>query len=225
MNRTATGHSSADDFSRQRESMVEHQLVTRGLQDQRVLDAMRRVPREHFMPPADRDSAYHDGPFPIGHGQTISQPYTVAFCCEALELLGSEKVLEVGTGSGYAACVLARLAAEVHSIERIPELAESARQRIAELGVNNVHIHVGDGSLGLPAAAPFDAIVVAAGGPSLPRAFAEQLSEGGRIVMPVGPMHMQRMMRYTKRDWQMEQEDLGPFSFVPLIGAEAWANE
>jgi protein-L-isoaspartate(D-aspartate) O-methyltransferase len=205
--------------------MVIHQLESRGIQDRRVLEAMRQVPREKFVPKERQDEAYRDGPLPIGYAQTISQPYTVAIMCEALNLTGLENVLEIGTGSGYAASVLGRLAQEVHTVERIPELAHSARTAIQSLGIQNVHVHVGDGSLGLPEHSPFDAIAVTAGGPGLPAAFSEQLAEGGRIVMPIGPMHDQTMCRFTKRNGALQREELGAFCFVPLIGAEAWPTE
>lgn len=213
-----------DDFSKQRAWMVTRQIEARGIKDPRVLAAMREVPRELFIPESRRDEAYDDGPLPIGHCQTISQPYTVAMMCEALQLIGTEKVLEIGTGSGYAACILSKLARQVHTIERIPELARNAEARIRDLAITNVRVHVGDGSLGLPDAAPFDAIVVTAGGPSLPLAFQSQLADGGRIVMPIGPRHDQRMTRHTEKHGVIKHEDLGAFNFVPLIGADAWAE-
>jgi protein-L-isoaspartate(D-aspartate) O-methyltransferase len=212
----------SDRFRRQRLRMVTHQLESRGIADPRVLTAMAEVSREEFVPPELWDEAYRDGPLPIGQGQTISQPYTVAFMSEAMQLTGEEKVLEIGTGSGYAAAVLSRLAREVHSIERIPELAAEAAERLQRLAIDNVHVHVGDGSLGLAAEAPFDAIVVTAGGPELPRAYAEQLAECGRIVMPIGRRHGQQMCRFTKRNGVLDLEDLGNFCFVPLIGQDAW---
>ena len=164
-------------FERQRSLMVATHLESRGISDPRVLAAMTRVPRQEFVPNDVRDEAYRDGPLPIGYGQTISQPYTVAMMCEALLLTGNENVLEVGTGSGYAACVLSYLARQVHTIERIPDLALFAEARIQKLGIKNVRVHIGDGSRGLPEAAPFDAIVVTAGGPSLPPDFVHQLAE------------------------------------------------
>jgi protein-L-isoaspartate(D-aspartate) O-methyltransferase len=212
------------EFAKQRTSMVSHQLESRGIMDRRVLEAMAHVPREQFVPRELWDEAYCDGPLPIGYSQTISQPYTVAMMCEALSLQGHEKVLEIGTGSGYAASVLGRLAREVHTIERIPELAHSAELHIQALGIQNVHVHVGDGSMGLPENSPFEAIVVTAGGPSLPPALSEQLEEGGRIVMPIGPMHNQKMCRFTKRHGDLQLEDLGAFCFVPLIGEDAWPD-
>ena len=213
---------SPDRFRQLRLRMVKHQLESRGIADPRVLATLASVPREEFVPPEHEAEAYHDGPIPIGPGQTISQPYTVAMMCEALQLSGVEKVLEIGTGSGYAACVLGQLAREVHTIERIPELAAVAAERLHRLGLDHVHVHVGDGSLGLVEEAPFDAIVVTAAGPDLPRAYAEQLAEGGRIVMPIGRRHDQQMCRYTKRQGTLHLEELGNFCFVPLIGQDAW---
>ncbi|MBC7965058.1 MAG: protein-L-isoaspartate(D-aspartate) O-methyltransferase [Fuerstia sp.] len=225
MSSTAALHDRDSGFEKQRASMLTNHLESRGISDPRVLAAMGRVPREEFVPADERDEAYRDGPLPIGHGQTISQPYTVAMMCEALQLTGNENVLEVGTGSGYAACVLSHLARQVHTIERIPELARLAEACLQKLGIRNVRVHVGDGSLGLPEAAPFHAIVVTAGGPSVPVDFVNQLVEGGRIVMPVGPMHDQTMCRYTRRDGTLVLEELGAFRFVPLIGAEAWPDD
>lgn len=214
-----------EDFDRQRAVMVMKQLESRGITDDRVLAAMAEIPREQFIPPTSRNDAYCDGPLPIGHAQTISQPYTVAMMCEALALAGNEKVLEIGTGSGYAACVLGCLAREVHTVERIPELACTAAARFETLGISNVRVHTGDGSLGFPEEAPFDAIVVTAGGPSLPSALPQQLTEGGRIVMPIGPRHDQRMCRFTKHQGVVHREDLGAFCFVPLIGEDAWTDD
>ena len=225
MNAPPSSVQESPDFSKQRALMVARQLESRGVNDLRVLAAMGEIPREFFIPEELRDDAYYDGPLSIGHGQTISQPYTVAMMCEALELGGSEKVLEIGTGSGYAACVLSKLARQVHTIERIPELARCASARIRDLGIMNVQVHVGDGSLGLPEEAPFDAIVVTAGGPALPAAFNSQLAVGGRIVMPIGPRHDQIMTRCILRNGALHQDDLGAFCFVPLIGADAWAED
>lgn len=215
----------SSEFGRQRASMVATQLEARGIADERVLAAMAKIPREEFLPPESRDEAYRDGPVPIGFRQTISQPYTVAMMSEALKLRGNEKVLEIGTGSGYAAAVLGLLAREVHTVERVPELASFATENLRRLEINNVRIHVGDGSLGLPEESPFDAIVVTAGGPLLPPAFSEQLRDGGRIVMPIGPMHDQRMCRFTREQEILREEDLGAYSFVPLIGADAWSDD
>ena len=164
---------------------IDRQLVRRGIHDERVLDAMARVPRELFAPPELREQAYDDGPIPLPFGQTISQPYMVAVTVQGLALAGRERVLDVGTGSGYAAAVLAELAGEVHTIERIPELADYARAALASAGYDNVELHVGDGSRGLPELAPFDAVAVAAAAPRVPAALWEQLEDGGRIVLPL----------------------------------------
>ena len=202
-----------------RREMVETQLLPRGVDDPRVLEAMQTVPRDAFVPPAYRHLAYEDGPLPIGFGQTISQPFTVAYMAQALKLRGDEKVLEVGTGSGYGAAVLSKLARSVWTIERIPELAESARRKLAELGYENVRVITGDGSIGLPEEAPFDGIVVTAGAPRLPEGYLEQLAEGGRLVIPVGGEGGQVLYAFTRRpDGDVSIEDLGGFVFVPLIG-------
>lgn len=205
--------------------MVEHQLVARKITDRRVLEAMDSVPRERFVSESQQAEAYDDGPLPIGFGQTISQPFTVAFMVQALRLQGDEKVLEIGTGCGYAAAVLSLLAAEVHSVERIPELAEEAELRLGQLGFDNVFVHAGDGSLGLPEFAPYDAIVAAASASSLPEPLVEQLSDNGTIVLPLGVGSFgQRMVRFTRRSGKLEREDLGGFAFVPLIGRYGWSE-
>lgn len=213
-------------FAHLRREMVEHQLIAGGIRDERVLEAMRKVPREAFVPEAYEDAAYADGPLPIGEGQTISQPRTVAFMCEALRLIGNEKVLEIGTGSGYAAAVLSLLVRSVFTVELIPTLARQAQQRLQELGYRNVHVTIGDGTLGLPREAPFDAIVVTAGGYELPAPYAEQIAEGGRILMPIGPTeYSQEMVRFTKHQGQLTVERLGPFAFVPLVGKYGWKEK
>ncbi|MCA9032176.1 MAG: protein-L-isoaspartate(D-aspartate) O-methyltransferase [Planctomycetaceae bacterium] len=207
----------------QREAMVADQLAARGLTDQRVLSAMNVIPREHFIPAQLREHAYLDGALPIGDGQTISQPYTVAFMCEALHTTPTDRILEIGTGSGYGAAVLSQLAKEVHTIERIPELADAAAEKLRQLGINNVFVHIGDGTLGLPEAGPFDGIIVTAGGEQLPRCYVQQLKDGGRIVIPLGEtMRQQSMCRFTRQRDNLYREDLGSFAFVPLIGAEGW---
>lgn len=200
------------------------QLRERGIRDERVLAALSVVPREAFVPEAIRHRAYEDVALPIGLEQTISQPFTVALMCEALQLTGRESVLEIGTGSGYGACVLSRLAQRVETIERLPELAEQARRRLRRLGFYNIRVHVGDGSLGLPAAAPFDAIIATAGAERCPPAYRDQLCDGGRIVIPIGPTpRRQTLIRYTLHHGELTPESLGEFAFVPLVGAEGWA--
>lgn len=208
-----------------RELMVQNQLRSRDISDERVLRAMMCVPREEFVPEAVRHHAYDDRPLPIGHEQTISQPYTVAFQCEALRLQGDERVLEVGTGSGYGAAVLSRLAKEVYTVERIPELASRARATLGRLGFDNVHVELANGTLGLPKHAPFDGIVVTAGGTSLPQPFLDQLSPGGRIVIPLGEGPAgQSMYRFTKFPDALQVDNLGGFCFVPLIGRYGWES-
>ena len=215
------------DPSTARRQMVAHQIVERGVRSETVARAMREVPREAFMKEELREFAYSDSPLPIGEGQTISQPYIVAYMAEALELEGGERVLEVGTGSGYAAAVLSRIAAEVYTIERHESLARDAQAVLTRLGYSNVHVVVGDGTKGLPAAAPYDAIVVAAGGPQVPVALREQLAIGGRLVMPIGDTpREQRLVRVRRtREEEYEEEDLLPVRFVPLIGEQGWEEE
>jgi protein-L-isoaspartate(D-aspartate) O-methyltransferase len=198
--------------------MVEDQLRGRDIVDERVLAAMERVPRELFVPKGERHRAYADAALPIGHGQTISQPYMVARIVEALGLGGGEKVLDVGTGSGYQAAVLAELAGDVHTIERIPELAEEARQNLAEAGYDQVHVHVGDGSLGLPEEAPFTAIAVAAAAPGLPERLYEQLEPRGRLAVPVGGRWGQRLEVIVRSPEGPAIVHSVPCRFVPLVG-------
>lgn len=210
-------------FDELRRRMVDEQLREHGISDERVLEAMGRVPREEFVPADLRDAAYEDGPLPIGSGQTISQPFTVAIMCQALQLGGTEKVLEIGAGSGYSAAILSLLAKSVYTIERVPELAEGARARLDRLGYDNVRVRVGDGTLGLPDEAPFDAIVVTAGAETLPDAYVRQLRPGGRIVIPIGEYrYNQTMYRFTRLDEELRVENLGGFAFVPLIGRYGW---
>jgi protein-L-isoaspartate(D-aspartate) O-methyltransferase len=207
--------------------MVAHQILGRGVHSERVAWAMQQVPREAFIDEELREFAYADSPLPIGEGQTISQPYIVAYMLDALDLEGDEKVLEVGTGSGYAAAVLSLLAPEVYTIERNPELARRARDTLERLGYRNVHVIVGDGTLGWPEAAPYDAIVVAAGGKVVPPALREQLAEGGRLVIPVGPTpREQRLIRIVRTGPdRFEEEELLPVRFVPLIGEMGWDQD
>ena len=202
--------------------MVEDQLRGRDIVDERVLAAMERVPRELFVPKGERHRAYSDAALPIGHGQTISQPYMVARIAEALGLSGVEKVLDVGTGSGYQAAVLAELAGEVHTVERIPELAEQARENLAEAGYDRVTVHVGDGSVGLPEAAPFTAIAVAAAAPGLPQALYEQLEPRGRMAVPVGGRWGQRLEVIVRSPEGPAVIRSVPCRFVPLVGEEGF---
>ena len=201
-----------------RERMVERQLRRRGIDDERVLAAMARVPRELFVPPGERHVAYGDSALPIGHGQTISQPYMVARICQELRLRGSERVLDVGAGSGYQAAVLAELAAEVLAVELIPELAEQARASLAAAGYDGVEVVVGDGTLGVPGRAPFDAIAVAAAAPEPPPALYEQLAEGGRLVVPVGVRREQLLLVVEKHPDGRRVRASVPCRFVPLVG-------
>lgn len=211
-------------FSKERERMVALQVAARGVTSERVLDAMRAVPRERFLPPERAAYAYDDSPLPIAGGQTISQPYIVACMIEALALEGGEKVLEIGTGSGYAAAVLAECGCEVYTIERIGSLAQQARAVLAELGYENVRVQHGDGSVGWPEEAPFDAIVVAAGAPEVPEALRQQLRIGGHLVIPVGKgRSFQELVRVTRTSRkEYEVEDLVPVRFVPLLGEQGW---
>jgi protein-L-isoaspartate(D-aspartate) O-methyltransferase len=185
---------------------------------------MRAVPRERFVPASMARFAYDDGPLPIGKGQTISQPYIVAVMTAAVRMKPGERALEIGTGSGYGAAVLSRIAGEVYTVERVGELAESARRRLAELGYDNVHVLEGDGTLGWPEHAPYEAILVTAGGPRVPKALLHQMAVGGRLIMPVGTdLHGQRLVRVTRTDaHEYEHENLEYVAFVPLIGAEGW---
>jgi len=204
--------------------MVEDQLRARDIVDERVLEAMERVPRELFVPEGERHRAYADAALPIGHGQTISQPYMVARICEALSLTGDERALDVGTGSGYQAAVLAELGADVHTIERIPELAEQARANLAAAGYEQVHVHVGDGTLGLPEEAPFEAIAVAAAAPGLPRRLYEQLEPRGRLVVPVGGRWGQRLEVIVRSPEGPAIVRSVPCRFVPLVGEEGFED-
>ena len=207
-----------------RARMVQRQLRDRDITDERVLAAMGKVPRELFVPPELRDRAYEDAALPIGGGQTISQPYMVARICEALALTGGERVLDVGTGSGYQAAVLAELAPEVDTIERIPELAETARRNLAAAGYERVRVHVGDGTRGLPDRSPFQAIAVAAAAPDLPRSLYDQLAPRGRLVVPVGERRVQRLEVVIRSPEGPAVVKSVPCRFVPLVGEEGFAG-
>ena len=212
--------------ARQREAMVEEQLRRRGIRDTRVLEAMGAVPRHEFVPPESAADAYADRPLPIGREQTISQPYIVAVMTEALELAGTERVLEVGAGSGYQAAVLARLAQLVYTIESDPELFRSAKERLERLGWSDrVVVIEGDGSLGYPEAAPYDAIVVAAAAPSVPDCLFEQLAEGGRLAIPVGSREDQELLQIRKVEGKAVSHRFGLCRFVPLKGSHGWKSE
>ena len=203
--------------------MVEHHIAARGIADERVLAAMGSVRRERYVPTDAAEFAYEDRPLPIGVGQTISQPYIVALMAQAAEVGPMDRVLEVGTGSGYGAAVLSNLAAEVWTIELHESLAETARRQLHAEGVRNVHVLVGDGTLGWPEAAPFDAVVVTASGPAVPVALREQLCDGGRLIIPAGPENGdQSLLRIRRIGDGYEREDLGAVRFVPLIGAQGW---
>jgi protein-L-isoaspartate(D-aspartate) O-methyltransferase len=215
------------DFRKLREEMVEKAIFARGVRSELVLNAMRSVARESFLPAQLREFAYEDAPLPIEEGQTISQPYIVAFMTEALALRGGEKVLEIGAGSGYAAAVLSEIAADVYTVERHGPLAEKAAATLADLGYDNVHVLHGDGTRGWPAHAPYDAIIVAAGGPTIPESLKDQLKIGGRLVIPVGAdPHVQELVRVTRiAQNEYRREDLADVRFVPLLGEEGWAPE
>jgi protein-L-isoaspartate(D-aspartate) O-methyltransferase len=210
------------DFTSLRNEMVEHAIKSRGVRSELVLNAMRAVAPEAFLPAELREFAYEDAPLPIEESQTISQPYIVALMTEALALQGGEKVLEIGTGSGYAAAILAQIAGEVYSVERIGQLAEKAASRLAALGYHNVHVRHADGTEGWPEHAPYDGIVVAAGGPTIPQSLKEQLKVGGRLIIPIGSdSRSQELVRVTRvSESEYERVDLADVRFVPLIGQE-----
>jgi protein-L-isoaspartate(D-aspartate) O-methyltransferase len=211
-----------DEFATIRNRMVDTQIEGRGVTNPRVLAAMRRVPRHRFVPQGLWDQAYNDYPLPIGEDQTISQPYIVALMTEALELKEGDRVLEIGTGSGYQAAVLAELAFAVYSIDRLGSLTEKAQKVLAALGYHNLHVRVGDGTLGWPEEAPFDAILVTAGAPQVPRPLVEQLALGGRLVIPVGDRFSQTLTRVRKFKDGVKYDYLGGCRFVRLIGQYGW---
>jgi protein-L-isoaspartate(D-aspartate) O-methyltransferase len=207
-----------DPYVRARDAMVRDQLESRDVKDALTLRAMRKVPRHLFVPPTETPSAYADHPLPIGHAQTISQPYIVAFMTQSLRLEGGERVLEVGTGSGYQAAVLAEVAAQVYTIEIVAPLAEEAKARLQTLGYRNVEVRAGDGYQGWPEKAPFDAIMVTAAAPRIPQPLKDQLKDGGRLVLPVGDEY-QELVRLTRQGGTFREERLLPVRFVPMTGA------
>lgn len=210
------------DFQRQRDLMVENQLKRRGILSFRVLEAMRKVPRERFVPHESISSAYNDSPLSIGEGQTISQPYMVALMTECLNLQGKERVLEIGTGSGYQTAILAELAYEVYTIELHETLSERAKNLLLNLGYHNIEFRVGDGSKGWKEESPFDGIIVTAGSPDIPNTLQEQLNDGGRLVIPVGSRFVQTLFRITKKGNTFHKKEFTSCVFVPLVGEYGW---
>jgi protein-L-isoaspartate(D-aspartate) O-methyltransferase len=218
-------------YEEARRRMVEEQIARRGIQDERVLQAMRAVPRHRFLPPDLWGAAYQDHPLPIGYGQTISQPYIVAYMTEMLALTVDDRVLEIGTGSGYQSAVLSRLARQVYTIERIPELSANAQEVLKGLGYcplteagdyRNIQFRVGDGGYGWPEESPFDAIIVTAAAPETPPPLIAQLADGAHLVIPIGPTGYQDLVRVTRRGERIHTEQLTPVAFVPLIGEHGW---
>lgn len=214
-----------DRFTIARAKMVSEQIVRRGVNEPRLVRVLQRVPRHLFVPLSMRDYAYEDRPLPIGNGQTISQPYIVGLMTSLLALKGDEVVLEVGTGSGYQAAVLAEMAGTVHSIERFEDLAKAAAVRLVRLGYYNTHVHCADGSLGWPEAAPYNGIIVTAAAATAPSPLLEQLADGGRLVIPVGSYHGQILQLWTRESGRFDCEDVLPVSFVPLRGKYGWSPE
>jgi len=204
-----------------RKNMVKTQLIPRGIKDKKVINAFLKVPREKFIPIELRKFAYDDSPLPIGEGQTISQPYIVAFMTELLELKGGEKILEIGTGSGYQSAILCEIGCDVYSVERIPILAERAKKIFEQLNYR-VKVKIGDGTLGWKEYSPYDRIIVTAGGPKIPDELLFQLKDGGKLVMPVGDMFSQDIIRITKINNKFIKENFGPCQFVPLKGKNGW---
>lgn len=213
---------SEDRFFQQREHMVETQLLSRDIFDPDVIDAMRNVPRHEFVEPEYLDMAYTDGPLPIGRGQTISQPYIVALMTQLLELKTDEVVLEIGTGSGYQAAVLAHITRQVHTVERHEPLAKKAKDTFLKLKLSNIEVHIGDGTLGLEEYAPYKGIIVTASAPKVPQALIDQLADGGRLVIPVGGRWGQYLERWHRRGEKTSSEGIAPVAFVPLIGKQGW---
>ncbi len=212
------------ELAQQRAEMVDAQLRRRGIHDERVLRAMEIVPRHEFVPWQLQREAYHDSPVPIGEGQTISQPYIVAHMLEVLRLSPGDRVLEVGTGTGYEAAVMSRIVQEVYTIERFASLAEAAKKIFDRLGYTNIHVVIGDGSRGYAEAAPYDAIIVAAAAPRVPDALVEQLKNGGRAIVPVGEADLQQLSLVSKNDGRIQRKTLDACRFVPLVGEEGYAE-
>jgi len=211
-----------DGREKERLRMVESQIAARGVRDERVLSAMREVPRHLFVPESYQTAAYNDSPLPIGKGQTISQPYIVAVMTELLRLMPTDKVLEIGSGSGYQAAILGKLAQMVVTVERIPEVAEIARANLARVGITNVTVATGNGTIGYPEGAPFDGILITAATPSVPAPLIEQMAEGGRLVAPVGSRDLQELVRLTRKGERITRELFGGVVFVPLLGEHGW---
>jgi protein-L-isoaspartate(D-aspartate) O-methyltransferase len=209
-------------YEQLRKKMMEHQIAARGVSDRRVLEAMLRIPRHLFIPESMQGRAYDDSPLPIGDGQTISQPYMVAWMTELLEVEEDDRILEVGTGSGYQAAILCELGKEIYSIEKYSSLAQRAEEKLRSLGCDNITIRVGDGTLGWPEEAPFDGIMVTAGAPSIPEPLVEQLAEGGRLVIPVGPSGMQMLTLIRREGKEYRTMEEGTCVFVPLVGKFGW---
>jgi protein-L-isoaspartate(D-aspartate) O-methyltransferase len=213
------------EFARQREHMVRDQIKRRGVNDPLVLAAMQAVPRHAFIPADQQHWAYSDGALRIEMGQTISQPYIVALMTELMQLKGGEKVLEVGTGSGYQAAILAQIVSQVHTIERHAPLAESAQQKLTSMEITNVQVHIGDGTLGLPEFAPYQAIMVTAAAPKVPKPLLNQLEQGGRLVIPVGGKYSQRLEVWRREGAKYKNEAITAVAFVPLLGVEGWKEK
>jgi protein-L-isoaspartate(D-aspartate) O-methyltransferase len=213
------------DFKKERLAMVEEQLRRRSISDPRVLEAMARVPRHLFVPANYQSAAYEDRPLPIGEGQTISQPYMVAVMTQSLDLRGEERVLEIGTGSGYQAAILAELSKKVYTVERILGLTERAQEMLRTLGYTNISFRTGDGTKGWPEEAPFDGIIVTAGAPDIPRSLTSQLAEGGRLVIPTGPRYTQTLFKVTRKGREFTEEDITGCVFVPLVGDFGWKDD
>lgn len=210
------------DFAAARERMVERQIARRGITSNRVLEAFRSVPRHKFVPGKWQDHAYEDRPLPISKGQTISQPYIVAYMTEKLDLGIQDNVLEIGTGSGYQAAILAELAGEVYTVERHRSLAEDTAEKLNQMGYENIHVFHRDGTLGLPEHSPYDAIIVTASAPEIPQPLLDQLAEGGKLIMPVGGRRGQVLKLCTMNEGEISTDSLSPVAFVPLIGDQGW---